>query len=173
MIFISDLVLSMRFCSSVKPILLGILVFALPAEAQKPRPEARLTAGWSGFIDEDLVDHGVIGGSFRYYLSRRVAVEPEVLYMIGPGTDRDITVIPNVSYDFRPGKPMRPYLLGGAGLLHQSQRFGRSTFTHNEWTGNFGVGVRITLASKLFVAPEFRIGWEPLLRFGASLGFAF
>jgi hypothetical protein len=92
--------------SMMRRVIFSILLFAAAAEAQqKPRPEGRLTAGWMGFIDESWIDHGAFGGSVRYYLTRRVAVEPELLYMIGPGADRDVMLIPHVSLDFRPGPP--------------------------------------------------------------------
>lgn len=146
---------------------------AVAAEAQRPGPEVRATAGWGGFIDESWINHVIFGGSVRYYLARRVALEPEVLYMRGPGTDRDVTVIPHISYDFRPGKPVRPYIIGGAGLLHHSEKFGPTPFTDNEWTANFGVGVRVPVTPRVFVAPEFRIGWEPTLRIAGSVGFTF
>jgi hypothetical protein len=150
-----------------------ILFLAGTANAQKPAPEVRITGGWAGFIDEDWIDHGVVGGAFRYYLTRRISLEPEILYMIGPGTDRDITAIPHISYDFRPGKPLRPYIIGGAGLLRHSQKFGNTTFTSSEWTANFGTGVRIPLTPRLFVAPEFRIGFEPTMRITGVFGFTF
>ena len=60
-----------------------ILLFAHSLHAhQKPRPEIKATAGWVGFIDEDWLNHGVFGGAVRYYLTRRIAVEPET--MSGP-----------------------------------------------------------------------------------------
>ena len=78
-----------------------ILLFALSAEAQqKPRPEIKATAGWVGFIDENWIDHKVVGASARFYLTARIGVEPEVLYMVGPGSDRDVTLIPNLTFDF-------------------------------------------------------------------------
>lgn len=46
----------------MKRVILVILLLALSAHAQqKPRPEVKATAGWVGFIDEDLLDHGVFG----------------------------------------------------------------------------------------------------------------
>ena len=148
---------------------LMILFFAVAAEAQRPSPEVRATAGWAGFIDESFINHGKFGGSARYYLTRRVAVEPELLAMIGPAEDRDITFVPHLTFDFRPGKNVRPYLIGGAGLLHHWDRF----VSVSEWTFNFGVGVRIPVSPRVFIAPEFRVGFEPTVRIGAGVGFTF
>ena len=56
-----------------------LFLFTLTAEAQnKPRPEVRVTGGFAGFIDEDLVGHAVAGGAIRYYITPRVSIEPEV-----------------------------------------------------------------------------------------------
>jgi hypothetical protein len=158
----------------LRRVIFSILLFAAAAEAQqKPRPEGRLTAGWMGFIDESWIDHGAFGGSVRYYLTRRVAVEPELLYMIGPGADRDVMLIPHVSLDFRPGQPLRPYVIGGVGLLHHRDRFGPIEFTDNEWAWTAGLGIRIPIASRMFVAPEFRVGVEPASMITGTFGFTF
>ena len=149
-----------------------ISCFTLGAQAQdKPVPEIRFISGWTGFIDESWIHHAAVGGSLRYYLTRRLSLEPEFLYLIGPGSDRDITLIPHVSLDFRPGKPLRPYVIGGAGLHRFTDR--PISFTVHTWVVNGGFGVRIPLGSRLFVAPEARIGFETALRFSGSLGFTF
>ena len=154
--------------------LLVILLLAASAHAQqKPRPEIKLTAGWVGFIDESWISHTVIGGSARFYVTRRIGVEPEILYMIGPGSDRDVTVIPHISFDFRSREKVRPYLIGGAGWMHHSQKIGPIRFSNNEWVGNGGVGVKFFLTPTLFVAPEFRLGFETIFRGAGSIGFTF
>jgi hypothetical protein len=151
-----------------------ILLLAASAQAQnKPRPEIKATAGWVGFIDESWINHKIVGGSARFYLTPRVGLEPEVLYMIGPGSDRDVTLIPHVSFDFLVREMIRPYVIGGAGWMHHSQKIGPIRFTNNEWVGNGGVGVKFFLTPGLFVAPEFRIGFETILRAAASIGFTF
>jgi hypothetical protein len=110
---------------------LVILLFAASAHAQqKPRPEIKATAGWVGFIDESWINHTVIGGSARYYLTPRVGVEPEILYMIGPGSDRDVTLIPHISFDFRTRENVRPYVIAerdGCTIRKRSVRFGSAT----------------------------------------------
>jgi len=139
----------------------------------KPKPELRVTGGWVGFIDEDFIDHGAIGASLRYYLTLRVALEPELLYMIGPRNDRDITLIPHISFDFRPGQPVRPYVIGGVGFHQFRDKFNGVEFTDNQWTANGGVGVRIPVAPNIFVSPELRLGFETFIRAAASVGFTF
>jgi len=122
---------------------LVILLFVASAQAQnKPRPEIRVTAGWVGFIDKNWIDHKIVGGSARFYLTRRIGLEPEILSMIGPGSDRDVTLIPHISFDFLLREKVRPYVIGGAGLMRHSQDIGRIRFTDKEWVGNGGVGVK-------------------------------
>src|SRR3989449_8286484 len=140
-------------------IIFAILLWSLAAEAQgKPKPELRVTGGWVGFIDEDFIDHGAIGASLRYYLTRRVAVEPELLYMIGPGNDRDITVIPHISFDFRPGQPVRPYVIGGGGFHQFRGKINGGELTGKPWTANGGVGVGRTSSPHRFFLPGHRPG---------------
>jgi len=151
-----------------------ILLFAAAAEAQqKPRPEIKATAGWVGFIDEAFIDHGVVGGAIRYYITPRVGIESEVLYMAGPGSDRDFTLIPHVSFDFLRRQKVQPYVIGGAGWLHHSQKFGPLKFSNNDWVVNGGVGVKVFITPRLFVAPEFRLGFETTVRATGSIGFVF
>jgi hypothetical protein len=33
-----------------------------------------------------------------------------------------------------------------------------------------GIGVRIAAGDRVFVAPEFRMGFEPIVRIGAAIG---
>src|SRR5689334_22961567 len=100
----------------MRRIVLFILLFAVSAQAQqKPRPEIKATAGWVGFIDENWIDHTAVGASARFYLTSRIGLEPEVLYMIGPGSDRDVTLIPHLSFDFMSREKVRPYIIGGVG----------------------------------------------------------
>ena len=71
-----------------------ILNAASPASAQtgasRPPAAAELTAGYAGFVDDAMIDHGVIAGALRFHLLPRISVGPEVQYMIGPGDDRDV-----------------------------------------------------------------------------------
>jgi hypothetical protein len=89
----------------MKRIVLMIMLFAPPIHAQqRPRPEVKATFGWVGFIDEDWIDHAMIGGAARFYVT-----------------------------DWR------------EAVRH----------------------------AKSFIAPEFRLGFETILRTGASIGFVF
>ena len=93
--------------------------------------------------------------------------------MIGPRNDRDITLIPHISFDFRPGEPVRPYVIGGVGFHQFRDKFNGVEFRDNQWTANGGIGVRIPIAPSVFVSPELRLGFETFVRAAASVGFTF
>ena len=93
--------------------------------------------------------------------------------MRGPGDDRDILLVPHLAFDLRSRGRARPYFLIGAGLSHHRDRFGSTTFTHNEWTVDGGFGLKVFLNDRVFVSPEVRLGFEPLARLTGSVGLVF
>jgi hypothetical protein len=136
--------------------------------------EAKFIFGTSAFLDEEIpFDHSIFGGSIPIHLTERLSIEPQLLYMKGPGTDRDLIVMGNVAYDFFKKERFEIYVVGGGGILSNSQQFGSSKFTAQEWTANGGVGAKIFLSKRVFVAPEFRFGLEPLLMATTAVGFRF
>ena len=71
---------------------------------------------------------------------------------------------------------VRPYLVAGGGVLHSRFRFPgalRERFSSNEFTGGGGGGLRIRVSDRLWLSPEFRFGWEPIVRITVSAGFTF
>jgi hypothetical protein len=119
----------------------------------------------------------IFGGAFRYPLSPRVSIGPELVYMIGPGHDRDLFVTGDIWFDFIPrqrGVPARfsPYLVAGVGLMRHSDESLRDFVVH-EWAFTGGIGLRIALNERWYVAPEARLGWEPHARLSGSVGYAF
>jgi hypothetical protein len=154
-----------------RPVLLFLFMsfFAVPAMAQRPPAEVRLTAGWTGFLDDAPDHHVAVGGAFRYYLSPRFSVEPELMYLGGDGDHYDITLAPHIAFDFvRSGKVV-PYVIGGVGWMHSS--FGRFT-TDDIWVDG-GVGVKLFLTDHMYFAPELRAGWEPHFKVTGTVGFTF
>ena len=137
--------------------------------------QPRLTAGGAAFLDEETpLDHSIIGGSVEFYLTPRLSVAPELIYMRGPGTDRDLTLMGNMAYDLARFGKNSVYVVGGAGILHNTAKFPGSidpVSSFSEWTAGGGVGAKLFLSNSIFVAPEFRFGWEPLYRITGSIGF--
>lgn len=129
--------------------------------------------GYAGFLDESVMHHSVLGGAARVYLLPRVAVGPELVYMKGPGDDRDLVLTGNVTFDFLSGPRVTPFLVAGGGIFRHSDRFGAMTFSSTEGSFTSGGGVRIPIGERLYVAPEFRIGWEPHYRVSVAVGWRF
>ena len=152
------------------------LVFASAAVAQ-PSPLIAVEGqfGRAAFLDESPVPHSVFGGTIRLAVTPRLRAGPEVVYMIGPGEDRDLFVTGNLWFDvLGPGaggpRRLTPYLLAGAGLMRHTNRFA-TRFTAHEGAVTAGLGVRIRLKKRWYVAPEARVGWEPHGRLSAGVGY--
>ena len=142
-----------------------------------PAGAVELIAGYAGFVDDATVDHSVIGGAARVYASPRLSLGPEVLYMRGPGFDRDLFVTGNVTFDVigRYGRRPRviPFLVAGAGVMRHSDRFGTATFKSSEGAFTAGGGVRALVTDRVLVGGDARCGWELHCRVAAVVGVAF
>ena len=157
---------------------------AQPVPAQeKPAPIIEAVMGRSSFIDEVWDHFTTIGGGARIYVTPRLAIGPEVVYLSGEFDAREasnLSVTGNITFDFvRDDRKLRvvPYLAAGGGYLRQRSLVGSGPgstalrpFTSGEGTVSGGVGVRIGLASRVFIAPEFRLGWEPETRIAVMVG---
>jgi hypothetical protein len=158
-----------------------------PVLAQdKPALIVEAVVGRSGFIDEAWDYFGTIGGGARVFVTPRLAIGPEVAYL---SSEEDVpeasnlTVTANMTFDIvrdDGGRWIVPYLAVGGGYLRQKTTVGsgpgstaRVPFTSSEGTMSAGAGARIALGSHLFVAPEFRLGWEPETRIAVTIGMRF
>src|SRR5262245_47745083 len=84
-------------------VLAAAIACAAPAMAQPIRPPASVEflAGHAGFADDAVIEHGVVGGAARFYVTPRISVGPEITYMKGPNTDRDWYFLGNLTWDIR------------------------------------------------------------------------
>jgi hypothetical protein len=130
--------------------------------------ELRGSGGWIGFADESLIHHGLVGASLRISIAGGLGVEPELTYMIGPGSDRDVVFAPVVSWEFG-RKRVRPYVLGATGILwhREGSLWGR------EYIASVGFGVRTQVSPRWSISPEFRMGMWPHLEAKVALGYRF
>jgi hypothetical protein len=154
---------------------LALVLAAVSAAAQvtsSPSAAAEIIGGYAGFVDDATIDHAVLGGSARIYLSPRISVGPELVYMRGPGFDRDLIVTGNLTFDVRPsaGRTVVPFLVIGGGYFRHSDRFGSTTFSSGEGAVTGGGGARIRLTDRVFALGEFRLGWEPHYRVTGGVG---
>lgn len=135
--------------------------------------------------DDDTIGHAMLGAAVRIYVTKRLGIEPEYIYMRHDADDHDQAFNLNLSYDFKDRQTTKyvPYIIGGAGWTNNRLRFrsqnvatGAPTVVirkHESWTANFGGGIKIFLTKGLFVAPEVRVGYEPLLRGSVNIGYVF
>lgn len=125
-----------------------------------------ITGGGSAFLDGPT--HSVVGGSFRFYMTDRLAVEPEYLYMRGSASDQDHVGVGNLLYHFNDSDAaISPFAIGGVGVFsHRGRRF-----TTNGAEALLGGGVRINLTNRFFFEPRVRLGVQDVnLSFTGSLG---
>ncbi len=151
------------------------VVVAAPAAAQdRPQPILEAAGGYAGFIDESMINHAIVGVSARVYVTRRIAIGPEVTYMRGPGDDRDWFLTGNATIDLRVERDRRPrvvpYVVASAGLFWNTDRVGTGLYTATSGAVSGGIGARISAGNRWFVAPEVRLGFEPVLRVGVTIG---
>lgn len=144
----------------------------------RPPPAVEFLAGYAGFVDDATIDHAIVGAAGRVYLTPRVAVGPEFVYMRGPNEDRDLFLTGNLTFDILPpfeGLPRRvtPFLVAGGGFFQHSDRFGPSTFTSYEGAFTAGGGVRGWISDRVYLLADVRFGWELHARVNAGVGIGF
>jgi len=148
----------------------------------RPKVEGKVIFG-SAVFGEDL-EHTLVGGSVRAYVTKRLSIEPEYLYLRRSKDDQDHLVQMNVALDLTdPTKRFVPYGIAGAGVLHNRGRVFGSDFvtgapfvreiSFTTWTASAGGGVKIFLTNRLFVSPELRVGREPTFRATINVGYVF
>jgi hypothetical protein len=153
--------------SYLPTLLLLLLAGAMPALAQPGRLELRGDVGTAAFLDDSRDDHLLLAASLRAYFTQRLSFQPEYQFLNGRG-HHDSIFLANVAYDLRPStRRVVPYLIVGGGLLH----FRQSRFSTTEGFLSGGVGAKIYLSPRWYVAPDFRIGVEPHVRLSIGLGY--
>jgi hypothetical protein len=141
----------------------------------RPAPALEFLAGYAGFVDDATIDHAIVGTAARVYLTPRVAVGPELVYMRGPDSDRDLFLTGNLTFDVIPprgGRPRRviPFLVAGAGFFQHSDRAGSFSFVSYEGAVTAGGGVRAWITDRVYAMADLRFGWELHARMNAGVG---
>ena len=149
-------------------VLLLVAFVKIPLAAQSRPAELRFHVGRAAFLEDS--GHLSTGASYRHYFGRRGwALEPEYSFMT-EGYHRDDMLILNVVKDLT--KPTRRWtlsmIMGGGINFYRTKR--------SSWKGlgglGWGMGLKVWASDRFFIAPQFRIGREPALRFSLTLGFA-
>jgi hypothetical protein len=137
------------------------------AAQERPSPVADFSAGWAAFADESLIHHRTAAAAFRFYPTPQFSVGPELTYMIGPGTDRDLFLLGTATYEWpllrRQGSArIVPFVTGGWGYMRHRSRFGAFIAHTSAYAG--GAGLRVRLTNRVLVGSDFRFGSELQIR---------
>ena len=170
--------MSIRFpASACVAALLFVAGPALAQSSESSRPPAAVEffAGYAGFADNATIDHSVFGGGGRVYVTPRLALGPELVYMRGPGSDRDFFLTGNLTFDVlspQQGRPRRvsPFLVAGGGFFRHSEQFGSTDFSSYEGAFTGGGGARFWMNDRVYAVGDFRIGWELHYRITGGIG---
>jgi hypothetical protein len=146
------------------PLRIGLL--CLFAATAATAADVKGSLGWTGFADEDTQQHLLTGGSVRIPIFRGFAIEPEVLYLKGSGRHHDLVLMPNLVWQWGRGR-VRPYVIGGLGLI----RSDTSGFSDTAGFISVGLGTKVYMNDRWFIAPEARLGWEPHARLSVGVGY--
>jgi len=165
--------MSLRFVLVSTLFLISSCSPTLYAQTFVQKLEIQGIAGLAAFPDEGWINHAVVGAAITLPLSRRWAVEPEFLYLYSSEHDMDIHLIPNLLFQWKNRSRIVPYLKFGVGLERHRSAYDQWVSWASSWTGGCGFGTRIFLSDHWYVSPEFRLGWEPLLRVTGSVGYSF
>jgi hypothetical protein len=179
------LVIARKYVLAVGVCLVACVAPLAAQEGQQltgPKVEGKVILG-SAVFNGDL-EHKIVGGAVRIYLTKRVSIEPEYLYLRHSDNDEDQLIQPNIAVDFTdPTKRFVVYGIAGLGVLKHKGRFFGNDFetgaprvfdnSFTGWTASAGGGVKIFLTKRLFVSPEVRVGREPTVRATINVGFVF
>lgn len=155
-------------------LILAPAVTSTAGAQDRPSPTLDLAAGWVGFGDDGVVSEGMVGGAGRFYLSPRIAVGPELLFISGENHSHTV-LTGNLTFDIvapKAGRPARvtPFLVVGGGMFQTRESFFGEDTTHTEGAFTAGGGVRAAVSDRVTVGVDARLGWEAHLRVNGVVG---
>jgi hypothetical protein len=160
----------------------ALMMAAIPAFAQsqdiskRAGLEVRLTGGlfWTYYDDSGGMEPA-LGGSVRYYLSQRLALEMEILYSWSYSQDYEmyhkmLRCVPTILYHLTsPKKNASIYVFAGLGFGRESFDWrGETRYYPDETGAAVWLGLGLKHGGKIFYSLEVR-----LCGFAASIGYAF
>ena len=163
------------FLKAALGLIASLILLSGTAEAQEhPEPVIEMEAGWMGFADDGIVSEGLVGGAGRWYVSPRVSIGPELVYVHG-SNHRHLIVTANVTFDFlspTSGRPRQvtPFLVAGGGLFQTRETFTSGDFTSREGAFTAGGGARASAGERVAIGIDVRVGWELHLRVSGFVG---
>ena len=161
----------------VRVAIAAILLLVSPALARAQSaavPALTVSGGWAGFADEGLINHGALGVGAEWLPTSHLSVGPELMYMVGPGDDRDLFLLGAVRVGILPLRSrVAPFVTLGGGMMTHSSKFGAESFSSTEGAFIVGGGARFNASPRVFIAPEYTMGWEPHMRVSVTVGIRF
>jgi hypothetical protein len=159
---------------------LALLVTLFPAKViaqDRPGPAAEFSAGWVGFADDEVVSERAVGGTVRWYVSPRVSIGPEVLFIEGSNHSHFVLTA-NVTADLLSPvnsklRAITPFIVAGGGLFQTRESFRQGPFTSTEGAFTVGGGVRARAGEHVTFGVDSRIGWELHVRVNGFVGVQF
>jgi hypothetical protein len=151
---------------------LTVILVAAPMTAaaqDPPAPVAEFAAGWIGFADDGIVSETMAGGAVRWYVSPRIGLGPEIIFISGDNHSH-LVLTGNLTFDLLAARPVTPFLVVGGGLFQTRESFPSEDYTSNEGAFTFGGGVRVAAGDRVTMGVDTRIGWETHLRVNGTIG---
>jgi len=150
-----------------------------------PKLDLRITLGWRTNVADGTCGEGEghffrsgqfeLGGSARYYVSSRVSIGPELMFIkpckrqIFTYYHPRLTGRMNAAFDLNRSTRVQPYLVAGFGFVRSKTTVPDPV--HYRWEGLGGLGARLFVSDRTFVAPEAHVGGRlETIRFSSSLG---
>jgi hypothetical protein len=159
---------NLRTAHRITVVVAALILSALPVSAQdRPSPALDLTAGWIGFADDGVVSEFPIGGGFRWYLSPRISIGPELIFISGESHSHQV-VTGNLTFDVlapRNGVPrVTPFIVVGGGMFRTSEEFASGPYSSTEGAFTVGGGIRAPVGDRVAIGADARLGWEAHVR---------
>jgi hypothetical protein len=152
-------------------LLLATSARPVTAQEQPSRLVVEAEAGWLGFADDGIVNESMVGGTARWYVSPRISMGPELVYIRGRNHSH-VTVTGNVTYDLLAAadRRMTPFVVAGGGLFQTRETFFNGDFRSTEGAFTAGGGVRARAGNRVTIGIDTRVGWELHLRVNGFVG---
>ncbi len=149
--------------------IVALLAWPAALEARQTALRVDLTAAWVGFADDGIVSEALVGGAARWRLTRRISLGPEAVFIQGDNHSHFV-LTGNLTFDFTPAGVVQPFVVVGAGLFQTRESFTGENFTSSEGAFTVGGGVRGRITDRVSAGVDARVGWEPHLRIGGTVG---
>lgn len=155
----------------------GLVLSLVPVAGaqERPRPAVDLGVAWIGFADDGIASESAFVGALRWYVSPRIALGPELVY-VGGDNHSHLVLTGNLTWDVmaEASHPhATPFLVIGAGMFRTHETFFDDSVTSAEGAFTAGGGVRARVSDRVSAGVDARVGWETHIRIGGFVAIRF